>query len=145
MGNNNFMTENRPHRNKNENLKTEASMVGKGEVELGKPVKLPHIRKISTNTHNNVNFSRKSLEGKETRVMRNSNKELQLLEQTHHNLLTLQEIELCNERSREKEGFPRINPNPLFPKERSIDSIDNHHRLRSEKSMTKIEFTECLK
>jgi hypothetical protein len=52
--------------------------------------------------------------------MRNSNKELQLLEQTHLNLLTLQEIELCNERSREKdrektEGFPRILlPNPLF-------------------------------
>lgn len=41
--------------------------------------------------------------------------------------------------------FPRINPNPLFARERSIDSIDNQHRLRSEKSMTKIEFTECLK
>lgn len=91
------MSENRPHRNKNENLKTENSMLVKtGEVELGKPVKLPHIRKISTNANNNGNFSRKSLEGKETRVMRNSNKELQLLEQTHHNLLTLQEIELCN-------------------------------------------------
>lgn len=29
-------------------------------------------------------------------------------------------------------------PNPLFARERSIDSLDNHHRLRSEKSMTKI-------
>ena len=78
--------------------------------------------------------------------MRNSNKELQLLEQTHLNLLTLQEIELCNEKTKDKEGFPRINmPNPLFARERSIDSLDNHHRLRSEKSMTKIEFTESLK
>lgn len=123
---NNFMSENRPQRIKNENLKTEASQLVKtGEVELGKPVKLPYIRKISTNANPNSNFSRKSLEGKDTRVMRNSNKELQLLEQTHLNLLTLQEIELCNERSREKaekpekdrerEGFPRILlPNPLF-------------------------------
>lgn len=92
---NNFMSENRPQRLKNENLKTEAcQLIKTGEVELGKPVKLPYIRKISTNTNpnSNPNYSRKSLEGKETRVMRNSNKELQLLEQTHLNLLTLQEI-----------------------------------------------------
>jgi hypothetical protein len=44
-------------------------------------VRLPYIRKISTNANANPNpnFSRKSLEGKETRVMRNSNKDLQLL------------------------------------------------------------------
>lgn len=148
---NNFMSENRPQRLKNENLKTEAAQGFKAcDVELGKPVKLPYIRKISTNATNNPNFSRKSLEGKDTRVMRNSNKELQLLEQTHLNLLTLQEIELCNERSKEKadkpEGFPRILlPNPLFARERSIDSLEHPHRLRSEKSITKLDFSDCLR
>lgn len=55
-------------------------------------------------------------------------------------------MELCNSKSREKECFPRINmPNPIFARERSIDSLENHHRMRSEKSMTKIQFTDTLK
>lgn len=55
-------------------MKTENSILSKfGEVELGKPVRLPYIRKISTNSHN-CNISRKSLEAKEARVMRNFNK-----------------------------------------------------------------------
>jgi hypothetical protein len=56
--------------------------------------------------------------------MRNSNKELHLMDQTQLNLLTLQEIQLCNDKN--KEGFPRINQNnnPLFHRERSIDSLD---------------------
>ena len=59
---NNFMSENRPQRAKNENLKTENSLLLKtGELELGKPVKLPYIRKISSNAPNNPQFSRKSL------------------------------------------------------------------------------------
>lgn len=44
------MAESRSHKTKNENLKTEMSFTSKmGEVELGKLVRLPYIRKISTN------------------------------------------------------------------------------------------------
>jgi hypothetical protein len=50
MWDNNFMTENRPARAKNENMKTESALGGKfAELEFGKPVKLPFIRKISSN------------------------------------------------------------------------------------------------
>lgn len=81
-------------------MKTETSFSGKfGEVEFGKLVRLPYIRKISTNAQNTA-LSRKSLECKDTRIMRTSNKELNLLEQTQMNMLTLQEIELCNESSK---------------------------------------------
>lgn len=76
--------------------------------------------------------------------MRNSNKDLQLLDQTQLNLLTLQEIELCNEKNREQ-ALPRITitNNPLFHRERSIDSLD-HTKIRHEKSMSKIELSDHL-
>jgi hypothetical protein len=152
------MLESKAGRSKNENLKTESCLGGKGcegeagreagrAVELGKPVKLPYIRKVSTNAQH-AHISRHSLESKETRVMRNSNKELQLLDQTHLHLLTLQEIELCNEKNRD--ALPRIPqppPHPLFHRERSIDSLDPHHppKMRSDKSITKIDFAEQLR
>ena len=87
------MTENRPHRKvKHESLKTETGHQT-GEVELGKPVRLPYIRKISSQMPANT---RRSLEGRDNRHIRNSNKELKLFDHTQLSTLTLQEIELCN-------------------------------------------------
>lgn len=97
------MVERGPNRARNENLKTEVSFSNRGpELELGKLVRLPYIRKISNNpsssnshnSHNSQNnpLERRSLENRETRLMRNSNKELHLLQHTYLNTLTLQEI-----------------------------------------------------
>ena len=83
------MNERRSHRVRNENLKTEAGHSLKStEVELGKFVRLPYIRK---NNHQGPH-DRKSLETKEAYIMRNSNKEVNLMEYTNINMLTLQEI-----------------------------------------------------
>ncbi len=58
---------------KHESLKTETSLVKAGEMELGKPVRLPYIRKISTNNQAQGGVTRRSLEAKEGRAMRSSN------------------------------------------------------------------------
>jgi hypothetical protein len=42
------------------------------EMEFGKPVKLPYIRKISHNGQN-TNNSRRSLEEKETKIIKQQN------------------------------------------------------------------------
>ena len=57
------MIESRPYKQKYLNLKTEMSINPKNtEIEFGKLIKLPYIRKISTN--NQPTISRKSLENK---------------------------------------------------------------------------------
>jgi hypothetical protein len=66
---NNFMKDKRTHRPRNENLKTESS-VKPTELELGKLVRLPYIRKISQ--HNQHHPS--SLDRPENRALRNSHK-----------------------------------------------------------------------
>lgn len=84
------MAENRPQpKVKHESLKTETALLKTGELELGKPVRLPYIRKISANHQVNAP-TRRSLEGRDTRAMRNSNKELKLFDHTQLSTLTLQ-------------------------------------------------------
>lgn len=84
------MTENKRGRHKPESLKTECSLVGRiGEMEFGKPVRLPYIRKISNSGHHPT-VSRRSLEGQEGRPARLTCKGA--LDQTQIHMLTLQEI-----------------------------------------------------
>lgn len=145
--NNNFMTENRNHKHKPENLKTEASFSSRlGEVELGKLVRLPYIRKISTNAYNH-SLERKSLENKEHRINRNSNKELNLTEHSQINILTMEELGLCRDNSKEKEGLPKIHyhHNPILNRDKSIESLEHTQINKPHKCHTKTETNDKIK
>lgn len=160
------MAERGPNRARNENLKTEVSFSNRGaELELGKLVRLPYIRKISNNpsssnshshnhpghnhhNHNSQNnpLERRSLENRETRLMRNSNKELHLLQHTYLNTLTLQEIELCRDSSAEKDVLPKINPHQLLMlREKSLEALEPSLANREKKSLTKMDFTDKVR